>query len=489
MRDARVHCFVFLMFIGLFVLHCDAEETAKRPNIIVLVADDLGAMDIGANNPDTFYDTPNIDHLASTGLRFTAGYAACPVCSPTRASLLTGKYPSRTGITDYIGRHTPENWSRNTKLLPAAYHDHLDLDETTLAEMLHQQGYATFFAGKWHLGSEEFWPEHHGFDFNLGGIDRGGPYGGKKYFSPYGNPRLPDGPPGEHLPDRLATETVSFIKAHKDTPFFAELSFYSVHTPLMARDDLRAKYEQRQESLQSDDPVWGQERERKVRLVQRHAVYAGMVEAMDLAVGKVLDAVEELGLAENTIVVFTSDNGGLSTSEGHPTSNLPYRAGKGWVYEGGIRVPWIVRAPGISSPGTICDTPICTIDILPTIAALIGGEQTPIAGVDGVSLLPLISGGNIERESLYWHYPHYGNQGGAPSAAIRRGRWKLIEWFEDGSLELFDLENDPSEQTNLLTKHPEIAKKLHEELRGWQDQVAAKMPVENRAYVEKDAAK
>nr|WP_218280492.1 sulfatase-like hydrolase/transferase [Verrucomicrobium spinosum] len=244
------------------------------------------------------------------------------MCSPSRASILTGKYPQRTGITDYIGAPMkPEQWKRNTKLLPAPYSDRLALEETTMAEALKAAGYATFFAGKWHLGPEGWFPEDQGFEINKGGIDRGGPYGGNKYFSPYGNPRLSDGPPGEHLPDRLATETASFIEAHKDKPFFAYFSFYSVHTPLMARPDLEAKYKAKKEKL-GLKAEWGQEDTRQVRQVQEHAVYAAMVEAMDQAVGKVLAKLDELGLKENTIVVFTSDNGGLSTSEGSPTANL-----------------------------------------------------------------------------------------------------------------------------------------------------------------------
>jgi arylsulfatase A-like enzyme len=455
---------------------------ASKPNIVFLLADDLGYMDIGANNAKTFYETPNIDGLARKGMRFTAGYAACPVCSPTRASILTGKYPQRVGITDFIGAAQPEKWKRPTRLLPAPHEERLALGETTLAEAFKTHGYATFFAGKWHLGPTNYWPENQGFDINMGGIDRGGPYGGKKYFSPYGNPRLTDGPPGEHLPDRLATETVKFIEANRDRPFLAYLSFYSVHTPLMAREDLRKKYEAKAKALPTNGPTWGQERERKVRLVQDHAVYAGMVEAMDQAVGKVLAALDRAGLADRTIVVFMSDNGGLSTSEGHPTSNLPLRAGKGWLYEGGIREPWIVHAPGVTKPGSTCRTPVTSTDFFPTLLDLAGLPLQPAEHCDGLSLVPLLEGGQLAHGPLFWHYPHYGNQGGAPGGAVRDGDWKLIEWYEDGSLELFNLKNDLGETTNLAAKEPDRVKALHEKLKAWRREVGAKMPVPNPDY-------
>ena len=234
----------FLLIVIAVVFCLAGARAAPQPplNVIVMVADDLGWADLGAYG-SSFYETPNLDRLAREGMRFTQAYAACPVCSPTRASLLTGKWPQRTGVTDYIGAAQPDRWPRNTRLLPAPYRDRLALEEETVAEAFKTNGYATFFAGKWHLGPEGFWPENQGFDFNIGGIDRGGPYGGSKYFSPYGNPRLPDGPPGEHLPDRLAAETEKFVAANKGRPFLAWVPFYSVHTPLMAREDLGTKYD------------------------------------------------------------------------------------------------------------------------------------------------------------------------------------------------------------------------------------------------------
>jgi len=468
----------FMLCLGMLAVVPCASVAAERPNFVYILVDDLGWTDLGCYG-SSFYETPNIDALAESGVRFTNAYAACPVCSPTRASILTGKYPVRMGITDYInaaGRNQPDQWNRKTKLLPASYNDRLAHDEVTIAEMLKQADYATFFAGKWHLGPEGFWPEDQGFDVNQGGIERGGPYGGKRYFSPYGNPRLKDGPEGEHLPDRLARETVKFIEDHKDDPFFAYLSFYSVHTPLMARKDLRDKYEQKRQAINKDLPVWGQEGERRVRLVQEHAVYGGMVEAMDLAVGRVLDALTRLGLNDNTVVIFMSDNGGLSTSEGHPTSNLPLRAGKGWMYEGGIREPMIVRWPSETKPNGVCDQVVTSVDFVPTILEMANLSVPSNLKLDGRSMVPVLRGEQRERGPIFWHYPHYGNQGGAPTGAVRDGKWKLIEWYEDGKLELFDLSKDVSEQHDLADANPEIRQRLHQQLVTWRNETGAVMP-------------
>ncbi len=455
-----------------------ATVLAAQPNIVFFLVDDLGQRDLGCYG-SSFYETPNLDRLAKEGALFTDAYAACPVCSPTRASIMSGQWPQRTGITDYIGASTkPEQWKRNTKSLPAPYTDRLALDTPTLAKAMKGAGYATFFAGKWHLGPEGWWPENQGFDINMGGIDRGGPYGGKKYFSPYGNPRLTDGPDGEHLPDRLATETAKFIETHKDRPFFAYLSFYSVHTPLIARDDLRKKYEEKRDRLGLTEK-WGREYERDVRLVQEHAVYAAMVEAMDLAVGKVLAKLDELGLRDNTLVIFTSDNGGLSTSEGWPTSNLPLRGGKGWMYEGGIREPLLVRWPAVVKAGSVFGTPVSSPDFFPTLLEAANAKPQPDQTLDGMSLMPVFKGGTPPERPLFWHYPHYGNQGGAPSAAIRRGDWKLIEWQEDGRTELFNLAKDLSEQNDLAGKEPRRVTQLRDELHVWQQDVGAKFPIDN----------
>jgi arylsulfatase A-like enzyme len=470
-----------LLFVFAGLLLTNPALADDRPNIVVFLVDDLGRQDLACYG-STFHETPNIDRLAREGAMFTDAYAACPVCSPTRASLMTGLWPQRTGITDYIGAPlTPEDWKRNTLLLPAPYADRLSLENTTLAEIAKSAGYATFFAGKWHLGPEGWWPEDQGFDINMGGIDRGGPYGGNKYFSPYGNPRLKDGPEGEHLPDRLATETARFIETHRDQPFLAYFSFYSVHTPLMSRDDLREKYEAKRKQ-QGLEEKWAREGERDVRLVQDHAVYAGMVEAMDLAVGKVLAKLDELDLAKNTLVIFTSDNGGLSTSEGWPTSNVPLRGGKGWLYEGGIREPFLVRWPTAVAAELKISEPISSPDVFATVLDVTRATLPADEAIDGVSLLPVLKGQSLPDRSLFWHYPHYGNQGGAPGAAIRHGDWKLIHWMENDEIELFNLAEDLGEHHNVAAQHPEIVNGLRTELSAWQKDVGAKYPEPNAAY-------
>jgi arylsulfatase A-like enzyme len=440
---------------------------AVKPNIVFFLADDLGFMDIGANNPRTFYETPNIDRLAARGMRFTEGHSSCPVCSPTRASLMTGKYPPRTGVTDYI----PGSKYLRGKLLAAPNQDHIPLGEVTIAERLRDNGYTTFFAGKWHLGDGQFSPDAQGFG---PGLLTG--KAGTFYYPPTDRP-APDPAVDPHTTDRIAFEAVRFIEQHRDLPFFAYVPFLDVHTPLRAPADLVAKYERKKSSAPPE--AWGQERERKVRLVQNHAVYAAMVEQMDRAVGRVLAAIERTGLADRTIVVFTSDNGGLSTSEGHPTSNLPLRAGKGWPYEGGIRVPLIVVAPAVTRKGGVCDTPVITTDFYPTLLELASLAPAPEQHLDGVSLVPLLGGGELRPRTLYWHYPHYGNQGGAPCGIIRDGDWKLIEWYEDQSRELYNVHDDPGEHHDLAAANRDRVKSLADRLDAWRRQVKAVMPTPN----------
>ena len=332
-----------------------ASEPPARPNVILILVDDLGFMDLGCNNPVTFYETPHIDRLAARGMRFTAGYASCPVCSPSRASIMTGKYPPRTGITDFIGGN------RAGRLRPAPNQDHLALEEVTLAEALRAAGYATFFAGKWHLGTGAYAPHAQGFGPELFGS-------GQFYYPPDDSP--PDAKDDPKTTDRIARAAVRFIAASRDRPFFAYLPFLAVHIPIGARADLVEKYRRKKASAPAD--AWGAERQSRVRLVQNQEVYAAMLEQLDAAIGRVLAELDRTGVADRTIVIFTSDNGGLATAEGHPTSNQPLRAGKGWPYEGGIRVPWIIVAPGVTKPGSVCATPVVSTDFYPTILELAG---------------------------------------------------------------------------------------------------------------------
>jgi len=471
MKMCRFH--LFTVVISLLLAN---STVAKKPNILFILVDDLGYMDVGAYNPDTFYETPNIDRLASEGVRFTDGYAANPVCSPTRYSIMTGKWPSRPDATNFFSGR------RGGKYASAPLHDRMDLDEITLAEALKAKGYRTFFAGKWHLGpTEEYWPTKQGFDVNKGGWKHGGPWFGGKYFSPYKNPRLEDGPKGEHLPTRLANDTVNFIEANQDKPFLAYLSFYSVHTPLMTTPELKKKYQAKAERLGlNGKPEFAPEeqsfpgnRKREVRILQRHAVYAGMMEAMDRAIGIVLDKLKELKLDKDTVVCFTSDNGGLSTSEGSPTSNLPFRGGKGWTYEGGIREPFLIKWPGVVKAGRVSSVPVCSIDFYPTLLEIAGVDYGH--DVDGRSLVPLLKGGKApRRDALYWHYPHYSNQGGIPSGAIRMGDWKLIERYEDGRAHLYNLKNDVGERNDVAGKNGKRVGQMRAKLHRWYQEVDAK---------------
>jgi arylsulfatase A-like enzyme len=450
-----------------------APATPERPNIVFFLADDLGYMDVGANNPQTFYETPNIDGLAKRGMRFTQGYAACCVCSPTRASIMTGKYPPRTGITDFIPG------MRNAKLNSAPNADHLRLEEVTIAESLRDAGYATFFAGKWHLGGGQFYPGAQGFPQELS--NGAGKKGNVQFWYPTSDLPVPSPQDDPKTTDRIINEAVRFIDAHKGGPFYAYLPFLAVHTPIGARPELITKYKSKQAAAPAD--AWGQERERQVRLVQNQGNYAAMLEQLDTGMGRVFAALEKNGLTEKTIVVFMSDNGGLSTSEGHPTSNVPLRAGKGWPYEGGVRAPWIIYAPGITKPGSTCETPVISTDYYPTLLELAGLPLKPEQHVDGVSLVSFLKGNGGERgKPLFWHYPHYGNQGGAPYGAIRDGDWKLIEWYEDGSLELYNIAQDVSEKNDLAAKHRERVTALHEKLVAWRKEVGAIMPTPNPNY-------
>lgn len=458
----------------------DMPKPAARPNVVFILVDDYGIKDVGVEG-STFYETPNIDGLARSGMRFTQGYAACQVCSPSRASILLGQYPARHGITDWIGAATGEKFARErgVKLSVPDYVRHLPQGSTTLAQALKSAGYATFFAGKWHLGGRGCWPEDCGFDVNRGGWEAGSPMGG--YYAPWENPNLPSGPRGESLTHRLAAETISFIEQHRDRPFLAYLSFYAVHGPIQTTKPLWEKYQAKAAKRPAPGERFKIDRTLPVRQVQDNPVYAGLIEEMDAAVGRVLTRLRELGLDRNTIVVLTGDNGGVVSGDSFSSCMFPYRGGKGRQWEGGLRVPFYIRAPGVTRPGGLCDTPVSGIDFYPTILAL-AGLDVPPQQVDGVSLLPLLKGRSIKGRPLFWHYPHYGNQGGEPSSIIRKDGWKLIHYWEDGRNELYHLTDDIGEERDLASREPARAARLWAELQDWLKTTGARLPAPYAGY-------
>lgn len=454
----------------------------KKPNFVFILIDDMGWKDASCYGSQ-FYETPNIDKLASEGMKFTNAYAAAPVCSPTRASILTGKYPARLKITNWIGG------SQKGKLKPAAYLPFLPREEITIAEALKQAGYATGFFGKWHLGYKPFYPEYQGFDINVGGHEAGHP---ASYFYPYKNPEAPyynvpgleNGQPGEYLTDRLTDEAIKFLNQHKTEPFFLYLSHYAVHTPIQAKRAYIDKYTLKLKEIQHPAELYFvPEHQCQTRNVQDNPVYAAMIQSVDESVGKIMAELKKLKLEKNTIIIFMSDNGGLSTLPGAhqaPTSNSPLRAGKGWLYEGGIREPLIIKWPGVTPQNSICDVPVISNDFYPTILQMAGLPLMPHQHKDGVSLVPLLTGrGAIQPRALYWHFPHYHGSGSKPSGAIRLGNYKLIEWFEDKEIDLYNLKEDLSEQNNLAREMPEKAEQLKKMLEEWRYEVGALMPEEN----------
>jgi arylsulfatase A-like enzyme len=444
-----------------------APEKTRVPNIIFILADDLGYSELGCQG-NTFNETPRLDRLAAGGIRFTQAYAAAPVCSPYRASLMSGQWPARVGITDYLRPDDPK---------------HLPLELLTLPEALKAGGYATGLIGKWHLtgyrnhAAEEFPPGAHGFDETIVSENRG--IAGGSYFHPYhfnrelqprqknvADPR--SGEPTEYLTDRLNVEAVEFIERHRDEPFFLFKSHYAVHTRLDGRPDLVAKYEAR--------PGAGKGRQAP----RNNPHLAAQLEVIDRGVGMIVDKLDELGLLKKTILIFTSDNGG----EDRVTSNAPLRAGKSTLYEGGIREPLIVHWPGVAAPGTLCRAPVCSVDFFPTLLELAGVRPAECRQLDGVSLVPLLKdpAASLGRETLYWHYPldkpHF--LGGRSSAAIRDGDWKLIEFFDDRHVELYNLAEDLGEQNDLSKSKPELVERLRAKLKKWRfdAETSAKAPLE-----------
>jgi len=456
-----------------------------RPNIILILVDDLGWTDLGCCGSD-FYETPNLDRLARQGMRFTDAYAACPVCSPTRASLMTGKYPATVQITNFIAGQA------RGRLLSAPYLHYLPHEEKTLAAALRDGGYATWHVGKWHLGGEAYWPHHHGFDVNVGGWSAGMP---RSYWSPYSNPMLPDGPEGEYLPDRLTDEAIRLVRTRRGEPFFLNLWYYLVHIPIQGKPALVEKYKAKAAAMGLDQLEAFEVGEPfPCEHLMRHRVlrrrfhgdpgYAAMIQSLDENVGRLLDVLQEEGIARDTIVIFTSDNGGLATAEGSPTCNAPLSEGKGWMYEGGTREPLIIRWPGVTEPDSFCSVPVTSPDFYPTLLEAAGLDPLPRQHVDGVSFAPLLRGaGRLDREAIFWHYPHYSNQGGGPGCSVRAGDHKLIEFFEDGRVELFDLRNDVGEKHDLTAEKPDLVRHLRGMLHDWLKRVDARIPQPNPDYV------
>jgi arylsulfatase A-like enzyme len=435
---------------------------------VFLLADDLGWADLGVYGAD-LHQTPNLDRFAASGVRFTNAYTASPVCSPTRASILTGKHPARLHMT--IWREAAHHPPLDRKLLTPRTMDHLPHAEVTLGEVFKQAGYVTAHIGKWHLGTAEHYPQTQGYDYNIGGTLWGAPqtffypYSGDRYFrEPRYVPHLEDGRPGEYLTDRLTSEAIEILERHQDQPFFLQLWYHSVHTPIEGKPDVAARYAKKIQAGMN----------------HRNAHYAAMVESLDENVGRVLRKLDELGLAQNTVVVFTSDNGGfINNWEGEPvTSNAPLRSGKGSLYEGGVRVPAIVRWPGVTPAGGVSHTPVSSVDFFPTLLSIAGLSST-VRG-DGTNLTPLLRNpsAKLNREALYFHYPHY-YATTTPVSSIRVGDWKLLEYYEDGKLELYNLAQDPGEANDLAAANRESALNLRKRLHVWLDEVGAQLPTPN----------
>ena len=450
------------------------------PNIVFILIDDMGWRDLGCYG-STFYETPRIDALARQGARFTDAYAAAPICSPTRASILTGKYPARVGMTQFVGGHGVG------KLLDVPYFPFLPMHEYSLARALRDGGYQTWHVGKWHLGMRRTWPDQHGFDVNIGGCEWGHP---QSYVSPYHCPTLPDGPDGEYLTDRLTDEAIALIENADDRPFFLNFWHYAVHIPIVSPAELVEKYRRKAATLGLDTvnpftdggpiPVWHNRHAHITRrTVQSDPDYAAMVENLDANVGRLLDALERTGKADNTMVIFTSDNGGLSTAEGSPTCNLPLAEGKGWVEEGGVREPLIVRWPGVTTPGQVVGEPVTSPDFYPTLLTAAGLNPRPEQAMDGVDFTATLTGDGFDRGPIFWHYPHYSNQGGTPCCGMRDGRWKLIHFFEDGRDVLYDLSIDMGEQHDLAAEQPAAVARLRTTLDAWLVEVDGRIPAPN----------
>ena len=480
MKTTKLCVPLCLCALCVFITAAPALDAAKQTNFLFFLVDDMGWADIGANG-STYHETPNIDRLARSGMRFTQGYAAGSVCSPTRASIMTGRHPVRVDITDWIPGQA--NRPANPLLHPED-RSHLPLEEITIAEALKEHGYQTFFAGKWHLGDKGQWPTDQGFDINIGGHHRGSPPGG--YYGPWSNPTLKAKRKGEYLTERLTEESVKFLEERDQAkPFLLYLSYYNIHTPIQAYKKHINHYQSKAAKAFEGKTPTEPEHDGTNRLRQDNPALATMVAAVDDSVGVLLAKLTELKLDENTVVIFFSDNGGLSTLQRGrfgPGCNLPLRAGKGWLYEGGVREPTIIRAPGVTQPGSVSHKPMVSMDFFPTMLDLAGRPLQPKRHIDGQSLMPQLKGNDSGMRTFYWHYPHYHGSAWKPGASIRDGDWKLIEFYHYKNFELYNLADDPGERQNLAKAKPAEAKRLRANLAAWQKRMGAKMPTPNPDY-------
>ncbi len=500
------------------------KPQANRPNVILFLVDDLGWSDVGCFG-SSFYETPNIDRLADEGMRFTQAYAACHVSSPSRASIMTGRYPASINLTDWLpgrGNHPFQ------KLLNNVTVQQLPLNEETIAETLRNNGYKTAIIGKWHVGTGEYGPMNRGFDMHIPSqYEVGWP---RSYHYPF-NMNGYEGNPGEYLTDRLTDEALNYIEQNSDNPFFLYMAHFAVHDPVQGRKDLVEKYrkklatmpqsqgkqyilegnpddknplsrQQLDELIETDDYQGYKvlpNRTVKIRQHQDNIEFAAMVESMDESLGRIMTKIKELGIENNTIIIFVSDNGGMSAAnlnnpkrvismdeleKEYPTSNLPLRGSKGWMYEGGIRVPMIVKYPGVTEGGTICEVPVISNDFYNTIAEMTGSTISVGKKTEGVSIIPLLENKNIKDRALYWHFPHYSNHGmQSPGGAIRYGDYKLLEYFENNTVQLFNLKEDIGEQHDLSSSDPVTTKLLLKMLHQWRESIGAKDMIPNPKYV------
>lgn len=451
-------------FLAAVATVAAVAQKSRRPNIVLILIDDYGWRDTGFNG-SKFYETPNIDRLAREGMVFTDGYSASAVCSPTRAAIMTGKFPARLHVTSHL--QGASNRYHHTKVIQPSARLELPLEEVTIAELLRGEGYRTACIGKWHLGTKGFLPSDQGFDLALAGDEAGST---NNFFYPAWLKKVTlAGKPGDYLTDRLTTLAVEFIQSNKDREFFLYLPHFAVHTPIEGKSEKVKKYDAK---TRPDEP-------------QNYGEYAAMIESVDESVGRILEALRETGVAENTFVLFSSDNGGVTSREwkGRPvTSNLPLRVGKGHLYEGGIRVPTVVRWPGVTRPGSLCAEPVVSYDYAPTIAEVAGVAKGKLPTMDGRSFKTLLRGRRSGPRDVFWHYPHYSPQLGRPAAAIRNGDDKLILFFEGGKVELYNLKKDIGESKDLAAELPAKAAAMRKRLEEWLVRTGAQIPTKNPSY-------